>query len=448
MASSRNRLSTDLLSRRLTESLRQAGVVPGDRLCVAYSGGLDSTVLLHCLAALRGRGLFASLAAVHVHHGLSPHADAWASHCQQICLAWNIPLAVHRVAVDRQSGEGLEAAARAARYRALEQVAADWLLLAQHQDDQAETLLFSLLRGSSVHGAAAMPVRDRRYLRPLLDLPRAALLAYAEAAMEIAGLRWVEDESNADPAFSRNFLRLRVMPVLTARFPAASRRFAASARSFGEARQLLDELAGLDGADQVPLPLSRLRALSPLRAANLLAAHLRGRGLRIPGRAWLLEVLRQLLEAGADRQPVAPLAGKHLGRFGDALYVFDSPPLPTILRWNGEQSLDWGGGRIVCVPSLGQGIARRHLLDPAARFETRRNQGERLRLHPDGPRRLLKDLLREAAIPPWERDQLPILYVGEIPVWVGGIGFNADFAASPGETGISLEFIGRTCQRA
>lgn len=407
----------------------------GDRLCVAYSGGLDSTVLLHSLAALRGQGLFDGLAACHVHHGLSSSADTWALHCREVCDTLNVAYAERRISVDVAAPEGIEAAARVARYQALADVDAEWVVLAHHRDDQAETLLLNLLRGAGVHGAAAMPARHGRFLRPLLGIGRGEIEAYVAQH----GLSWIEDGSNADVRYTRNFLRQQVMPRLVSRFPAASARLAASAGAFAEARELLDDLAVLDGAGQTPLPLSVLRALSVPRAANALTFHLRQHGVRIPGREWLRELLRQLLEAGVDRQVSSQVDGCVLHRYRDALWLEQPVPAPLSRLWAGENDLPWADRVIRLRPVVGQGVARRLLVAGEARFGVR-GGGETVRLRSGGPRRPVKDLLREAGVPPWRRQMLPVLFVGGRVAWVAGIGMDADFGAGPEEDGICLEF--------
>jgi len=189
----------------------------GKRLAVGLSGGVDSVVLLHLLRELAPRHGF-RLSAVHVHHGLSPNADDWARFCRKLCRGWVVPLTVRRVSVQKK-GRGLEAAAREARRAAFAAVAADAIVLAHHLDDQAETVLLNLLRGAGPRGAAAMQAAgrlgDKRLLRPLLQVRRREILAYARAHH----LEWIEDESNRDAALARNFLRLRVGPLLEERFP-------------------------------------------------------------------------------------------------------------------------------------------------------------------------------------------------------------------------------------
>ncbi|MDR3087931.1 MAG: tRNA lysidine(34) synthetase TilS, partial [Azoarcus sp.] len=238
-------------------ALAEAGIRPGLpshwstlRLCCALSGGVDSVVLLDALDTLRRRpGSGFTLEAAHVHHGLHPAADAWQEFCGELCRARDIPLHVFRVDVEREYPDGLEAAARAARHTALAQVACDWLALGHHRDDQAETVLFRLLRGTGVRGAAAMgavepantPGRAGR-LRPLLEVGRDAILAYARAR----ALTWIEDTSNTDPRFTRNDLRHRILPAIETRFPAARATLARAATHFREAAGLLDDLAGMD----------------------------------------------------------------------------------------------------------------------------------------------------------------------------------------------------------
>lgn len=291
------------------------------RLCVAFSGGLDSTVLLHCLAGLRVPLGF-ELTAVHIHHGLHPEADAWAAHCAAQCAALAVPLTIERVAV--VPGEkGLEAAARDARRKIFAIQAADAIVLAQHRDDQAETLLFRLLRGAGTRGLAAMravtpSAAGPDLWRPFLDTPRTEIRAYAEAQ----ALRWIEDPSNADPIHTRNFLRITILPALAARFPAVNAILARTAEQLAEDATLLDALAMQDaeGACDATGALScaRLAALTPARARNLLRGWLARSGVFMD-RARLEDLLKQAL-AAPDAHPEIYIGAQCLKRRRGFLY--------------------------------------------------------------------------------------------------------------------------------
>lgn len=281
-------------------------LTPGQTLLVGFSGGRDSVALLHALNALKPDVGF-QLSACHVNHGLSPHAAEWQMFCRHFCDGLNIPLVIVPVEVSRTSPEGLEAAARAERYRVFSGQAADWLALGQHRGDQAETLLFNLLRGTGLAGAAAMPetriVRAGMHLlRPLLGVTRKDIETY----LNRHELTWVEDESNAATGFSRNFLRHQVLPVLQSRFPAVEENLAAASERFAEALALLDDLALLDLAGappSFPVSTASLANLTESRGRNLLRFLLARHGARIPSEARLIEALRQLLEAAPDRHP-------------------------------------------------------------------------------------------------------------------------------------------------
>ncbi|RLJ62888.1 tRNA(Ile)-lysidine synthase [Sulfurisoma sediminicola] len=277
-----------------------AQIAPGQHLTLALSGGVDSVTLLHLLASLAPMAQF-ELAAIHVNHGLSENAEQWAAFCAILCQAKGIPLTIERVVVDRESPDGLEAAARRARHAAFAHASGDFIVLGHHRGDQAETLLFNLVRGTGLAGSAAMAPRQRRLLRPLLTVSRAEIEAYAREQ----GLDWVDDESNRDTGFSRNFLRHEILEPLHRRFPAAERNLAAATGRFSEAVTLLDDLARIDLADQLdfPLAVATLASLSEPRARNALRYLLARRGIGIPSESRLVEALRQLLAAGHDRHP-------------------------------------------------------------------------------------------------------------------------------------------------
>lgn len=415
-------------------------VPQGARLAIALSGGVDSMVLLDA-ASVRAAAHAISLCAVHVHHGLSPHADRWADFCAAQCAQRGVPLATHRLRLQRRRGESLEACARAARYACLLASAVDTVVLAHHADDQAETLLLQLLRGAGSHGLSAMPAyRPGRpaLLRPLLGLGRAHLAAYATAR----GLAWIDDESNSDRSHARNFLRHEVMPLIAARFAGYPATLLRAARHQAEAVELADALAAADAAgalDANGLDRQRLGALSAARARNLLRWFLRAQGLRPPSETRLAEMLRQIEHASLDSRPCIAHDGAEIGCHRGRVVVH-APRSATFVRvWDGEAELRLPGGMLHFERARGRGLAAAKLAQAPVTLRPRCG-GERIRLAADRPTRAVKKLLQEARMPPWERDALPLVWSGEELAAVPGIGIALAYQAAPDEAGWCLSW--------
>lgn len=439
MASARP--TPEALPGRLADRLGAIGV-RGARVCVAYSGGLDSSVLLDLLHRLRVP-LALELSALHVHHGLSPNADAWAAHCEARASALQVPCRVVRVTVDPSHPAGPEAAARAARLAALRASGADCIALAHHLDDQAETVLLQALRGTGLKGLAAMAESREeggvRWLRPLLAFARPVLSAYAAAR----GLAWIEDESNERTEADRNFLRRDILPRVAARFPqyreSLSRlaRHAAGAQALAEA--LADEDARRAGWEEGGLRVDRLGALDPFRQANVLRHFLAAEGLPMPTQARLAQMTRQLLASRDDARVRLVHGGRVLRRHQGRLVIepADGPDTPWRIDWRGEGVLALGEGRgeVRFAEATGEGLSRARAAAGDWHFAPRAG-GERLRLRAGGPSRTLKNLLQEAGIPPWRRPRLPLLFHGDRLAWAPGIGLAADLRAGPGEPGL------------
>ena len=425
-------MPTSSLPQRLEPTLKHRA---GKRLCVGFSGGLDSFVLLHLLALLAPVCGF-QLSAVHVHHGLSPNAEAWAAHCVRVADKLGVALAVHRVTVER-AGEGLEAAARAARHAVFAEQACDWIVLAHHRGDQVETVLHRLMRGTGVHGVGAMRARDdaRRILRPLLDVSRAELEAYAREQ----GLAWIEDESNADTALTRNFLRREVLPVWSAKQPALEANLARAAGLFAEAAGLLDVLAADDALRVSPGAedsLQRLREMAEggdgARARNLLRHLLTREGGLPPEADHLGEALRQLCEA--EEGVRVALGDWALCAWRSRFWIEPAAlGAPDALVWRGEPELRWGAGSLHFAEANGP-EALRIAPDGSVRVTVRAG-GERLRPRANGPSRAFKQLAQEADVPPWQRDSLPCLWLGDDLLWIGTLGADAAHCCAPGEVG-------------
>lgn len=416
---------------------------PGSSVCAGFSGGLDSTVLLDVLAA-HARSLGLSLSAVHVHHGLSPNADAWARACEAFCEHLGVPLLVERVSIDPRSPDGIEAAARAARHVVFANRGEDCIALAHHLDDQAETVLLQLLRGTGLKGVGAMPeVRGlpgsrMRLFRPLLDFSRAQLRQYAVDR----GLSWIEDESNASARHDRNFVRLEVAPRFESRHPGWREAFARFARHAGSANDLLEQLASLDGVPQqagLALPL-RLE-LSPERRANALRVFLSRNGIAMPPETRLAEIARQLYTARDDARVRIDHDGIAIVRHKGSVLIEQGLPAageaPWRIDWRHEREVDLGAGRgsITFATSRGEGIAANGV--GGDWFFAPRSGGETLKLAAGRPTRTLKNLLQEHGIPAWQREKLPLLFHGDRLVWVPGVGIAAEYTCRGGQEGLS-----------
>jgi tRNA(Ile)-lysidine synthase len=428
---------------------RELKAGPARHYCVALSGGLDSTALLHGLCQLRGRLAGLRIRAVHINHGLHPQAAAWETHCAQLCRDLDVPLQVEAVAVARDTGLGLEAAARTARYATFAKSLApdECLLTAHHQDDQLETFLLRLMRGAGPHGLAGIAIQRRCgpgwLLRPLLGLGREALQDYANTA----GLTWIDDPSNADTSFDRNYLRHLVVPVLRERWPGAGQTVGRAARLNTEAMNLLQVLAELDCRQLLraqAVDLTALRQLDSARQRNVIRFVLKDRGLTPPGEAQLKVGLEQLLSAGPDRGPVLSWSDGQIHRYRDKLYVLNFDPvaaaeaLPSEYSWDGSGEMEMGPlrGRLRLVKEAAGGVA---IPSAAGRIAVRfRHGGERIREVDQPHHKALKKLFQEHGIVPWMRGHVPLLYDDERLLAVGDLWIAAEAVAPPGEAGYRI----------
>jgi tRNA(Ile)-lysidine synthase len=376
----------------------------GKRVAVGLSGGVDSVVLLHALSKK------SAVKAVHVHHGLSPNADAWAAFCRKLCKRLGVALTVRRVKVARR-GKGLEAAAREARYKVFSQVDSDCIVLAHHLDDQAETVLMNLLRGAGRRGASGMlresQFRGKTLLRPLLDVPRDAIVAYAREHR----LAWIEDESNADESLTRNFVRRRLGPLLQQKYPKWRQNLARAARHFSR---------------------------QDSKAQDLLRDFLKARGLRAPSEAKLVEMLKQLTSQGS--RTLIEHDGARLRVYRGRVVREEKAPSPVL------KPVDWKGEARLPIPELGGELRFRRVRGKGIDASTKslrvrlRSGGERLQPDPRRPRRTLKNLFQEAGVPPWERDRLPLIVSGDDLVWVPGLGVDARYQAAGNARGVLPEW--------
>lgn len=411
-------------------------------LLVGFSGGLDSMALLHALAqdpAIRTQGL----RAIHVHHGLQAHADDWAAHCARFCESIGVPLSIARVSVARDSGDGLEAAARKARYDAFETAlaAGEVLVTAHHRDDQAETFLLRALRGSGPDGLAAMrPWRKfaaGRHWRPLLEIPRDGLLAYAQQH----DLSWLDDPSNEDTRHDRNFLRQRILPLLRERWPQADAAFARSAVLNADAVELLDRedalaLAMARSVDPQALSASALLEHTAPRRARVLRRWVETLGFPpLPG-AGIAQIESDLLQARADARARFVWRDVVIERWRGLLHVRHlREPLPTgwSTEWDGNEPLPLPGGDSLELEGADAFVSPCRV--------SARHGGERILLPGRMHSHALKNVLQELGVPPWEREALPLVHdrAGAL-VAVADFAYSADFDTWLREQGARLRW--------
>lgn len=392
------------------------------RFIVAYSGGLDSHVLLHLLQSTPFNCL-----AIYIDHGLQEASKPWSDHCASVCQQLNVPFQSISVNAQPDKGESLEASARTARYQALaEQMqVGDILLTAQHLQDQSETLLLQMLRTAGPAGLAAMPVSkafsNGLHLRPLLSIERAELETYASQHQ----LQWVEDPSNVDQRYDRNFFRQSIFPLLKNRWPSINQTLANVSGLQAEAAELMDDLAAVDAQTLIEgnqLTICHLLKLSPARQRNIIRYWLRQCQLDAPTAKRLKEILGSMITAAADKMPVVNWSNTEVRRFQGKLYamktlqVFDVhqriewlPELPLFLpRHNCEVSMT------VASTGLSEDVLGRQL---TVRFRT---GGERIKPLGRAHTMDLKKLMQEAAIPPWQRSRIPLIYLDEQLIAVAG----------------------------
>ena len=418
---------------------------------VAYSGGVDSHVLLHAVVASAG-ALSAAISAVHINHQLQPQSDDWARHCRAVCAGLKVPCEVLRVDARPGRGESPEAAARRARYQAL----ADWLpgdavlLTAQHREDQAETLLLQLFRGAGPRGLAAMPLVTAfgagRLARPLLAQSQADILAYARQQQ----LRWVEDPSNDDLRYDRNLLRRQLLPAIRQRWPGVDNVLARAAGLQAEQAELAAALGQIDvaqcrvGDRRDQLACQPLLNMSRARQRNLLRRWIEGNDLPVPSLAVLDQIVESVVSARCDASPCLQWCGAEVRRYRDRLYIMPpSPPADSGARftWNINEARAAAcrrharrGGGHRRRPAVRRALARdplspgRRALQPAGR------QGHHA----------LKKLLQEWQVPDWERSRVPLLFSKGVLVAVADLCVCEGFQALPGASGWVLRWNSRT----
>lgn len=451
---------------RALDALR-ADVNPSS-IAIACSGGLDSSALLH-LAHAYAREQGIALFAFHVHHGLSPNADAWLAHCAEACAALGVQFAARKVVLVKGKS-GVEAAARKLRYAALGDMAREHgvrlMLTAHHLDDQAETVLLQLLRGSGTAGLSGMDSANAApellgnpeltMARPLLPVSRAELETYVSEH----AIGYVEDESNTHPRYARNALRHQVMPALAQAFPGFQERFARSAAHAQSAQRLLDELAVQDLAlclDNDAIDVAKLRAMSQDRAYNMLRHWFATRSLRMPSTAWLAEMVTQLVEARPDAQLLVTHPDCLVRRHRDRLYI--TPKLADLngmrdpddegvfvkegqrFAWAGEASIDFPDyGGALHFDAAGQGFDAAWLRAQKLVIDFRTG-GERLKLAHNRPTRPLKYHYQAFDVPAWERARLPVVSAGKALLFAAGIGMDCQHFAEGDAPKIGLRWV-------
>lgn len=403
-----------------------------NRYLIAYSGGLDSHVLLHLLSRLQNQYRTLQLRSIYIDHGLQAPSKQWAIHCEQVATSLNIPHHTITLALKPKKGESTEAVARTARYQAFAQYLQpeEVLLTAQHQDDQAETVLLQLMRGAGLDGLAAMPecadFADGYHMRPLLHTPQKVLEQYAQQHQ----LSFITDPSNADTRFDRNYLRHCVTPMIKQRWSEMSKTLSRVARFQAEASQLLaeytsKELIHYQGKPTGTLAIDALKTTSLLKQKALLRAWIKNSGFPAPSEVKLQHIISDVIQAAVGTQPLVHWSQTEVRRYRNALYIMPTlPPLRshTIIHWHDiNQPLELDNQLGTLLPSdLGalKSVLLAHQMTVTVRF---RQGGEKIRPDNKTYHLSLKNILQQAGIPPWQRPRIPLIYANEQLIQVLGL---------------------------
>ena len=415
-------------------------------MTVALSGGVDSVVLLHLLYELQKTHHF-TLNATHVNHGLSKNADKWVKFCEKLCRDLSIPLDVQYVKLPQKKSLGIEGEARRLRYEKLLQSKSDLIVLAHHADDQAETFLLQLIRGAGVKGLSSMAHFDdtRKLWRPLLNTSRIDIEKYAKQQK----LKWIEDESNLNTDFDRNFIRSKVLPILKNRFSHIIKVISRSSSHLAEAQNLLDELAQLDLKNylksikyNLKLQVKTLNKLSLTRAKNVLRYWLEMNDQLMPSKDLLDELLRQVLHAKKDAALKIELSKDYeIRRYKDEIYIVQknqNTQKNYEIIWQGESEILLpNGSKLKFKKVKGRGISFTKIKDKNLVISNRKG-GESFKPDSKRPTKKLKQLLQESDLPPWERENLPLIFVGDQLASVPNFGVDIKFQTKPNEIGLEV----------
>ena len=415
-------------------------------LSVALSGGADSIVLLYALNQLKKK-LKLELNAIHIHHGLSQNADEWQKFCLKECKNLSIPIVSERVNINKDLSMGIEAAARKSRYKALEVHRKEILVLGHHQNDQAETILLQLFRGSGLNGLAAMPSFDkkRNIWRPLLKINRKVIEGYVEEN----NLNFVEDESNDDKRFDRNYLRNEILPLIQVRYPDIINTISRSSENIAEGLNLHKEIAKEDASlyfskNEERLSLSMLKVLAKERVINLIRWWLDVNKQMMPTKKIINELYNQIKVVKKDSQiNIHISSGMSVRAYDDFLWLVKITKEKNTydLIWKGEEIFQLpGSSKLLFKPTLGKGISLEKVGSSILRIQNRKG-GERFKPKRDQPTRTLKYLLQKMNMPPWERQLLPIIYSEDILVAVPNFGVQHEFIVDEDKIGITIEWV-------
>jgi tRNA(Ile)-lysidine synthase len=415
-------------------------------MTVALSGGIDSVVLLHLLHQLQKTHHF-TLKASHVHHGLSKNADKWVKFCEKVCRKLSVPLDVHYIKLPQKKSLGIEGEARQLRYEKLLQSKTDLIVLAHHEDDQAETFLLQLIRGAGVKGLSSMAHFDatRRLWRPLLNTSRIDIESYAKKHK----LKWIEDESNQNIDFDRNFIRSKILPILKNRFNHIIKVISRSSSHLAEAQHLLDDLAKIDlkkclksNNYKHKLQVKALEKLSNSRAKNVLRYWLEINDQMMPSKDLLDELLRQVLTAKKDSELKIHLSKDfEIRRYKDEIYIVQKKQKGQKnyeIIWNGESKISLPNGTQLNFKKVkGRGVNFKFLDHQKLKIRNRQG-GEFFKPDSKRPTKKIKQLLQESDLPPWEREFFPMIFIGDELAAVPNFGVDQKYQAETRVTGLDV----------